>query len=117
MAKTLSASGNCPMEIGLNILSGRWRLKILWQLSAGAVHFNELQRRLEGITPKSLARELRELEAEGIVRRTVFPDSPPSVEYALTELGKSVRPVFDALCAWGRDYRAAMKADKAPDSF
>lgn len=108
MAKSIGVSEQCPMEMGLNILSGRWKLKILWQVSKGAVRFNELQRRLGRITTKTLARQLRELEEQKMLVRTVYPDNPPKVEYALTELGQSIRPVLKSLCDWGTIYQGSV---------
>ena len=93
------------MEIGLNVLSGKWKLKILWQISKGAVRFNELQRRLGEITTKTLTQQLRELEDQKIIQRKVYPENPPKVEYALTELGKSIYPVLKSLCDWGTNYQ------------
>ena len=105
MAKSIAAAEQCPMEIGLNILSGRWKLKILWQISRGAVRFNELHRRLGKITTKTLTQQLRELEDQKIIQRTVYPDIPPKVEYSLTELGQSISPVLKSLCEWGIHYQ------------
>ena len=96
------------MEIGLNVLSGKWKLKILWQISKGAVRFNELQRRLGKITTSTLTQQLRELEDQKIIQRTVYPENPPKVEYALTELGESISPVLKSLCDWGTNYQAAV---------
>ncbi len=108
MAKSITVTEQCPMEIGLNVLSGKWKLKILWQISKGAVRFNELQRRLGKITTKTLTQQLRELEDQKIIQRTVYPENPPKVEYALTELGESISPVLKSLCDWGTDYQAAV---------
>ena len=96
------------MEIGLNVLSGKWKLKILWQIPKGAVRFNELQRRLGKITTRTLTQQLRELEDQKIIQRTVYPENPPKVEYALTEPGESISPVLKSLCDWGTDYQAAV---------
>ena len=103
MAKSIAVTEQCPMEIGLNVLSGKWKLKILWQVSKGAVRFNELQ-----ITTKTLTQQLRELEEQKILARTVYPDNPPKVEYTLTELGQSIHPVLKSLCDWGTAYQAAI---------
>lgn len=108
MAKTMAIAEQCPMEIGLNILSGKWKLKILWHISKGPVRFNELQRLLGNITTKTLTQQLRELEDQGIVQRTVYPDKPPKVEYALTSLGQSINPVLKSLCDWGTNYQTAI---------
>ena len=108
MAKTMAITDQCPMEVGLNILSGKWKLRILWQVSKGPVRFNELQRLLGAITTKTLTSQLRELEEQGIVRRTVYPETPPKVEYTLTELGETIQPVLKALCDWGTNYQKAL---------
>lgn len=107
MAKTIAVTDGCPMEIGLNILSGKWRLKILWHISRGPVRFNELQRLLGEITTKTLTQQLRELEEQRIVKRTVYPDRPPKVEYSLTKLGETILPVLKSLCDWGTVYQNA----------
>ena len=99
---------NHPIKIGLNVLSGKWKLKILWQISKGAVRFNELQRRLGKITTKTLTQQLRELEEQKILARTVYPDNPPKVEYTLTDLGQSIHPVLKSLCDWGTAYQSAI---------
>lgn len=77
MAKVQAVDEQCPVELGLNILSGKWKLKILWRLSKGIIRFNELQRFLGSITTKTLTEQLRELEEQGIILRTVFPEVPP----------------------------------------
>ena len=98
MAKSIAVTEQCPMEIGVNVLSGKWKLKILWQVSKGAGRFSELQRGLGKITTKTLTQQLRELEEQKILARTVYPDNPPKVEYTLTELGQSIHPVLKSLC-------------------
>ncbi len=110
MAKAVAVTDQCPMEIGLNVLGGKWKLKILWQVSKGAIRFNELQRRLGTITTKTLTQQLRELENQQIIRRTVYPDNPPKVEYSLTKLGESIYPVLKSLCDWGINYQAALSS-------
>ena len=116
MAKTIAVSEHCPIELGLNILSGKWRLKLLWQVSHGPVRFNELQRRLGGITTKTLTQQLKELESCGIMRRTVYPETPPRVEYALTAVGETLVPVLKTLCDWGSQYQAAVKQQDFGDA-
>ena len=100
MAKTQAVNEQCPIELGLNILSGKWKLKILWHISKGTVRFNELQRLLGDITTKTLSQQLRELEEQRIVLRNVFPEVPPRVEYSLTALGKSLIPVIGTMIEW-----------------
>ena len=105
MAKVQAVDEQCPVELGLNILSGKWKLKILWHLSKGTIRFNELQRLLGSITPKTLTEQLRELEEQGIILRTVFPEVPPKVEYSLSEIGITLKPILKGLCEWGKTYR------------
>lgn len=105
MAKVQAVDDQCPIELGLNILSGKWKLKILWNLSKGTIRFNELQRLLGHITTKTLTEQLRELEEQGIILRTVFPEVPPRVEYSLSEIGCTLKPILSELCEWGKTYQ------------
>lgn len=91
----------CPAEVTLRIIGGRWKIPILYHLSAGTKRFSELQRAVEGITQKMLTQQLRELERDGIVHRRVYPQVPPRVEYSLTTLGRSLQPVVETMCRWG----------------
>ena len=110
MSKTLTASEMCPMDLGINILSGKWKLKILWNIQRkNIIRFNELQKLLGSITTKTLTNQLRELEEQKIIRRNVYPEIPPKVEYSLTELGESIIPVLKMLCEWGKEYQKAIK--------
>lgn len=106
MAKSQAVDEQCPVEVGLNILSGKWKLKILWNLSNGTIRFNELQRVLDNITTKTLTQQLRELEEQGIITRRVFPEVPPKVEYSLSELGTTLKPILAQLCDWGKAYHS-----------
>lgn len=98
-------SQRCPAEGTLEVIGGKWKVLIIWQLFRGEQRFSELFRALDGITQKMLTQQLRELEHDGIVLRTVYPQVPPKVEYTLTPLGESLRPVVDAMCEWGLRYR------------
>ncbi len=91
----------CPVETTLAVLGGRWKVLILRELLSGTRRYNELHRSLDGITQKMLTQQLRELERHGIVSRTVYPQVPPRVEYALTPVGETLKPVLDAMHAWG----------------
>lgn len=104
MAKSQAVDEQCPVEVGLNILSGKWKLKILWHLSNGTIRFNELQRLSGNITTKTLTQQLRELEEQGIITRKVFPEIPPKVEYSLSEMGTTLKPILAQLCNWGKLY-------------
>ena len=105
MSKTEAVSNACPMELGINILSGKWKLRILRNLYIKkVVRFNELQRNLGNITTKTLTEQLRELEDKKIIKRTIYPEIPPKVEYSLTDIGSSIEPVLKTLCDWGNEY-------------
>lgn len=95
-----------PAEAGLQLLSGRWKARLLWKLHLHDTwRFGELRRALPGITPRMLTRQLRELERDGLVRRRVYAVVPPRVEYSLSPFGRTLDPVFSALAAWGDDHR------------
>jgi len=92
-----------PPEIkaALKVLSGKWKLMILCQLNKRVVRFNELKRTIPGITQHMLTTSLRELEANGIIQRTIYAEVPPRVEYKMTTHGRSLKPVIEALAHWG----------------
>lgn len=92
----------CLAEITLQIIGGRWKILIIYHLMHGMKRFSELRRELSGITQKVLTQQLREMEADGVIHREVYPQVPPRVEYSLTLLGESLKPVVDAMCEWGR---------------
>jgi DNA-binding HxlR family transcriptional regulator len=97
------------MQDALRPLEGRWKLMIIAQLLVGpAMRFSDLERALPQISQKMLIQQLRDLEEDGIVSRTLYPQVPPKVEYCLTEVGKSLRPVFIALLDWAELQRAAI---------
>ena len=95
----------CPVTTTLDVIGGRWKVIILYHLFQGVKRFSELQHAVEGISQKVLTQQLRELERDRIVHREVFPQVPPKVEYSLTLLGESLKPVIDALCKWGVMFR------------
>ncbi|MCF7521618.1 helix-turn-helix transcriptional regulator [Neisseria sp. ZJ106] len=105
MSETEHAHSSCyPVVNTLNIIGGKWKVLILYYLNGETRRFNELQRLLAGITQRMLTLQLRELENDGIVHREVYPQIPPKVEYSLTEFGKTLIPVIDAIHAWGIQY-------------
>ena len=106
MAKDLF--GICPFVTSQKILQGKWAILVLHELSQGTRRFNELERGLQ-ITHATLSSQLKSLEREGIVRRTVYPEVPPRVEYALSDLGESMRPIIDVMQRWGLEYQARMR--------
>ena len=96
----------CPVATTVQMIGGKWKLLILRNLLARPWHLNELRRDLEGISQKVLTDSLRSMEQDGIVVRTVYPEVPPRVEYSLSELGESMRPIIKAMEEWGLDYKA-----------
>ena len=94
---------NCAVEAALEAIGGKWKGIILYHLDE-TKRFNELHRLLPGITQRMLTKQLRELERDGIVQRTVYAEVPPRVEYNLTEFGKTLKPVLEALEKWGLQY-------------
>ena len=96
----------CPVEVTLTLISNKWKVLILRDLLPGAKRFGELKKSIGTVTQKVLTAQLREMEASGLLTRTVYAEVPPRVEYALTELGSSLKPVLDAMQAWGSDYQA-----------
>ena len=95
----------CPVEVTLTLISNKWKVLILRDLLPGAKRFGELKKSIGTVTQKVLTAQLREMEASGLLTRTVYAEVPPRVEYALTELGYSLKPVLDAMQAWGTDYQ------------
>ena len=95
----------CPVETTLTLISSRWKVLILRDLLTGTKRFGELQRTVGHVSQKMLTQSLRQMEADGLVARTVYPEVPPRVEYSLTELGFSLKPVLDAMWAWGESYK------------
>jgi DNA-binding HxlR family transcriptional regulator len=95
----------CTIEVAMEVVGGKWKLAILNHLFAGPRRFGRLRRDMPTITQRMLTRQLRELEADGLVTRTVYPQVPPKVEYSLTETGASLRPIARELEAWGHWYQ------------
>ena len=95
----------CPVEITLSLISNRWKVLILRDLLTGTKRFGELKKSLTGISQKVLTANLRDMEANGLLTRRTYPEVPPRVEYTLTEIGESLRPVLGAMCDWGMDYK------------
>ena len=95
----------CPVELTHSAIGGKWKVLILWKLMDGTLRYSELRRALGDITHKMLAQQLRELEADGLIVRTVYPVIPPKVEYTLAEAGDRLRPVIAAMSEWGLAYR------------
>ena len=101
----------CPVATTVQLIGSKWKLLILRNLMARPWRFNELRRDLEGISQKVLTDSLRALEEDKIITRTVYPEVPPRVEYALSPLGESMRPILDAMEEWGTNYKKRMAGE------
>ena len=95
---------NCPVDATLNLIGGKYKSLILWHLIDATLRFGELRKLIPQATPKMLTQQLRELEEDNLVSRTVYPVVPPKVEYNLTDLVRSIRPILSAMYDWGADY-------------
>ncbi|MHB8049626.1 MAG: winged helix-turn-helix transcriptional regulator [Coriobacteriia bacterium] len=101
----------CPVKYALGILQGRWKFQVLWELAhADTVRFNELQRRVDGISSLMLSKTLKELEADGLILRRQFNEIPPRVEYSLSDLGAELKEVLQGLGEWGQKAQAYARA-------
>jgi DNA-binding HxlR family transcriptional regulator len=98
------ADVRCPVEACLELIGGRWKGVILFHLLGGTRRFNELRRLLPKVTQRMLTRQLRELEADQVIVRTIYPEVPPKVEYSLSEIGKTMEPIIRMLQKWGMEY-------------
>lgn len=96
---------SCGMAFALAITGGRWKPAILCRLAYGTMRYGELKKSIDGISERMLVAQLRELEKDLIIKRVVFPEVPPRVEYQLTELGYTMKPMLDAMAEWGNMYR------------
>ena len=95
----------CPVATTVQLIGSKWKILIIRNLRTRPWRFNELQKNLEGISQKVLTDSLRALESDGLVTRTVYAEVPPRVEYALSELGETMRPILDAMEQWGAGYK------------
>ncbi len=106
---------NCPVEATLDLIGGKYKALILWHLAEKKLRFSELRKAITSATPKMLTQQLRELEANALIHREVFPVIPPKVEYSLTETGRSLMPILVAMRDWGTGYMR--RQDKEPCCF
>lgn len=104
---------NCPVEATLDLIGGKYKALILWHLIDTTLRFNEIRKLIPQATPKMLTQQLRELETDTLIVRTCYPVVPPKVEYALTDFGKSIIPILDAMCKWGKNYLDAVTEKSA----
>lgn len=100
---------SCPVETTLTLISDKWKVLILRDLMPGTKRFGELKKSIGHVSQKVLTAQLRQMEASGLVSRKVYAEVPPRVEYTLTELGYSLKPVLDAMWSWGEAYKASQE--------
>ena len=100
----------CPVETTLTLIGDKWKVLILRDLIPGTKRFGELKKSVGNISQKVLTVQLRAMEESGLVHREVYAEVPPRVEYSLTELGKSLKPILDAMWTWGEDYKSSITA-------
>ena len=99
----------CPVATTVQLIGNKWKLLIIRNLLVRPWRFNELQKNLDGISQKVLTDSLRSMEEDGIITRTVYAEVPPRVEYALSELGETMRPILESMQAWGENYKKIME--------
>ena len=100
----------CPVETTLMLIGDKWKVLILRDLLPGNKRFGELKKSIGSVSQKVLTAQLRDMESNGLVTRTVYPEVPPRVEYALTELGQSLKPILDAMWNWGEEYKSTFES-------
>jgi DNA-binding HxlR family transcriptional regulator len=115
-ARRYDCAAGCPVEATLDLIDGKWKGVIVYHLQDGPVRFNALRRNLNGITQRMLTKQLRELERAGLIARQVYAEVPPRVEYRLSPLGETLRPVITALKQWGDDYLQNQTAPSAVEA-
>lgn len=94
----------CPVEATIRLIGGKYKAVILWHLKDGSLRYNQIHKKLPRVTDKMLTQQLRELERDRLIDRTIYPVVPPKTEYSLTNLGKTLFPILDAICVWGIIY-------------
>ena len=99
----------CPVETTLTLIGDKWKVLILRDLMPGTKRFGELKKSIGSVSQKVLTAQLRAMEESGLVHREVYAEVPPRVEYSLTELGRSLKPILDSMSAWGEGYKARMQ--------
>lgn len=112
--RCLGKEYSCSMELSLAVIGGKWKPLILWHLQGGGLlRFSALRRAMPVITQKMLTQQLRELEADGLITRTVHAEVPPRVEYGLTDLGRGIIPILESLCRFGREFEIRFGVEDA----
>lgn len=107
--KTVKDLPACPVETTLSLIGDKWKVLILRDLLGGTKRFGELKKSVGGVSQKVLTAQLRDMEENGLVNRKVYAEVPPRVEYSLTELGLSLKPILDAMLNWGEEYKASLQ--------
>jgi DNA-binding HxlR family transcriptional regulator len=95
---------SCSIELTMDLIGGKWKIRILWYLNMGTKRYSELKKSISDITPKMLTTQLREMERDNLLTRKVYPVVPPKVEYSITEYGKSLQSTLEEMCKWGNKY-------------
>lgn len=113
--ETYTCSEGCPVEAALEQISGKWKGIVIYHLLDGTLRFNELARRAGSVTQRTLTKQLRELEADGIIHRQVYAVVPPKVEYSLTDKGRALEPAILALREWGQNHRRTVAVSSASE--
>lgn len=106
---------HCPVQTTIDLIGGKYKALILWHLSGGTLRFSQLQKLITTATPRMLTLQLRELEAQNLISRTVYAEVPPRVEYSMTELGRSLMPILTAMRDWGAGYLRSQNVE--PNCF
>ena len=97
---------HCPVEAAMDVIGGKYKALIVYELIGGTRRYNEIQRAVPQATPRMLSKQLKELEEDGVINRVLYPVVPPKTEYSLTDMGKTLVPIVEALCQWGEHYFA-----------
>jgi DNA-binding HxlR family transcriptional regulator len=105
----MQTEGTVFVQTTLKVLGGKWKILILWHLKDETRRFSQLKRLIPEITEKMLSQQLRELEKDGLIARTVYSDIPPKVEYSFTDYGRSIMPALNILCTWGKAHLQRLK--------
>lgn len=108
MKKDKILTHNCPVEAAMEVIGGKYKVIIIWNLVGKTLRYNQLKKAIPQVTPKMLSQQLKELEADGIINRILYPVVPPKTEYSLTEIGKTLAPIIESLCEWGKEYNQVM---------
>ena len=110
MSETKASLSACPVETTLTLIGDKWKVLLLRDLMPGTKRFGELKKSVGSVSQKVLTAQLRAMEESGLVQRKVYAEVPPRVEYSLTELGRSLKPILDSMWVWGEDYKRKYEA-------